>query len=1104
MAMFRDVRKDLALPQIEDEVLAQWRDRGIAKKAFAKEGPQDGGVSGKSYVFYEGPPTANGRPGIHHVSARTVKDIYLRYHSMRGYRVLRRGGWDTHGLPVEVEVEKEIGSKGKQDIEAFGIGPFNKRCKESVFRYIQDWNALTERMAFWVDLDRAYFTYDNGYIESEWWILKDFFERGLLFKDFKTTMHCPRCNTSLSSHEVALGMKEDVDDPSVTIKFTLDKAAAVAGGLVGADEARPVHIMSWTTTPWTLPANVACAVKPGETYALVEADAAYGKGETATDLYVVAAVLAAQVFPEDRFRVLKTFPAETLVGLSYAPIMRGQIAEGGDMTRAWTVIADEIVTVEDGTGVVHIATAYGDLEVGQRHGLPVGFSVGLDGNVVNEVHPVGDGFAPGRYAGQFYKQADKNIIKDLGQTGALYRAQRVKHAYPHCWRDDTPLLFYAKSSWYVRTSAVKHKLVSNNNAINWVPDHVRTGRFGRWLENNVDWALSRERYWGCPLPIWESEDGEHHCIGSIKELEELAGRPLTDLDLHRPAVDEVSFVKGGKTFRRVPMTIDCWFDSGAMPYAQWHYPFENHEEFARNFPADYICEAMDQTRGWFYSLHAIATLLTYTGDDKIAPGPLAGRYPDTSSFRNCVVMGLINDAQGRKMSKSRGNTIDPWEVMSDEGCDALRWYIVGTSAPGRSLAFNREDLGAVLRSYFVSLWNCYGFFTLYANLESPDLATPLPVAGRPLVDRWLEAKRNHLIREVTAAYDEYNAFRVVRLMGEFVVRDLSNWYVRRNRNRFWGQTDAEDRRSAFVTLYDALNTAVALMAPIAPYMADHIYLDLATARPGAAESLHLADWPAADAAAIDAQLIADMDLVIRLVELGRSARGSAAIKTRQPLAALHVHLDSDAERDTVSRFAELIKDELNIKDVQLIARGEASEYVSYKLRPNLPVVGRRLGKRIPALKALLDGGTVTAAVVAGILAKRAIELSVDGEAMSFEPDAFLLDVESRSGFATASEGPYLAALDVRLTPALVEEGEIRDVLRHMQDMRKRAGFAVSDRIRIGVTAPDALKGVLERHKARVSRELLCEAFEFVPLPASDHAEDAEVADQPMRVTMARV
>ncbi len=1095
--MFDDVSAAPSFPDMEKDILASWRAGDIQRKAMAKSLP-----GRKPYVFYEGPPTANGRPGIHHVSARAVKDVYCRFKTMQGHRVDRRAGWDTHGLPVEIEVEKQIGSSGKQDIEKYGVAAFNQKCRESVFTYIKDWVTLTERIGFWVDFDRAYVTYENSYIESEWWILKNLWDRGLFYRDYKTTMHCPRCNTSLADHEVSLGMKEDVDDPSAWVKFIADAAELKKRGLIGKDEVREVNLLAWTTTPWTLGANVAIAVAPDTAYALVEAPPFWGApADAAKELYVVAEVLAPTIFAEGTFEIVSTFSEERLAGIGYAPVLRGQEPpEVGAALR--TVLIDSHVDITAGSGVLHTATAYGDLEMGQTHGLPVLFSCGRDGLMLPEVKAPDAGDGPGPYTGVFFKTADKVIVKDLKARGRMFKSERIKHAYPHCWRDDTPLLFLAKTSWYLRTTAVKDRLIANNQAINWQPEHVRDGRFGRWLENNIDWSISRERFWGCPLPVWQSEDGDFECVGSVEELSKLSGRDLSKLDLHRPYVDEITFEKNGKTFTRVGDTVDVWFDSGAMPYAQWHYPFENVAEFESQFPADFISEAMDQTRGWFYSLHAIATLLTYPGDTKTPVGPLAKLVPNTSAFRNVVVQGFINDEHDKKMSKSRGNTVDPWSVLDREGCDPLRWYILAAAAPGKNLAFKRDDIARQHMPVFLTLWNVYSFFVSYANLSKPDLSTRPALKDRPEIDRWMEAKRNQLIIDVTAAMEAYDAAEATRLIAEFVDRDLSNWYVRRNRRRFWGRIDEGDAGSAFAALYDALLTTVKLMAPIAPFFSEALYRNLAKTQPGGAkESIHLDDFPVANAAAIDVTLISSMSLVLDTVYLGRSARAKANLKTRQPLLHAFVRVPRASDRAVIEANAQLIAEELNVREVKALGPDDPAEFVTYSLRPNLVTLGKRLKSKLGALRAVMADPVKSAKLVDAVVAKQLIILDLDGQE-TLEHGDFLLDAADKGGYATSVENGLLVALETALDESLIEEGRVREVLRQLQDMRKKARFAVSDRISLGLTGADAAAFV-ERYGEMLARELLAEAVAAGDVANADLVEPLDVDGLQMTAAVRR-
>lgn len=1096
-ALFDDVPASPAFPALEQSILDHWRAADIQKKAMARSKPGK-----KPFVFFEGPPTANGRPGIHHVSARTVKDVYCRFKTMQGHQVDRRAGWDTHGLPVELEVEKQIGSKSKQDIEKYGIAAFNEKCRESVFTYIKDWVSLTERIGFWVDFDRAYVTYHNSYIESEWWILKNLWDRGLFYKDYKTTMHCPRCNTSLADHEVSLGMKEDVDDPSTWVKFIADSAELKKRGIVAAGETRDVNLLAWTTTPWTLGANVAICVAPETQYALVEAPPFWNApADAGKELYIVASVLAPTIFAEGTFTVVSEFSEERLAGVGYAPVLRGQEpAELGSALR--TVLVDSHVDIAAGSGVLHTATAYGDLEMGETHGLPVLFSAGRDGLMLPDVKAPDAAEGPGPYTGQFFKDADKQIVRDLKQRGRIFRSDRIKHAYPHCWRDDTPLLFLAKTSWYLRTTAVKDRLIANNQAINWQPEHVRDGRFGRWLENNIDWSISRERFWGCPLPIWQSEDGESfECIGSVERLSNLVGRDLKDLDLHRPYVDEITFQKDGKTFRRVSDTVDVWFDSGAMPYAQWHYPFENVDAFEKQFPADYISEAMDQTRGWFYSLHAIAALLTYAGDAKTPAGPLAKLAPNSPAFKNVVVMGFINDEHDKKMSKSRGNTVDPWSVLNKEGCDPLRWYILNAAAPGKNLAFKRDDIAKQQMPVFLTLWNVYSFFVSYANLSKPDLSRKLNLSDRPEIDRWLEAKRNRLIADVTKALEGYDAAEATRLIAEFVDRDLSNWYVRRNRRRFWGRVDEGDAESAFIGLYATLLTLVKLMAPMAPFFADALYRNLARHQPGgAAESVHLDDWPEADAGAIDEKLISSMSLVLDTVYLGRSARAKANLKTRQPLRTAFVRVPSAAGVGIIDANAQLIAEELNVREVKALGPEEEAAFVSYSLRPNLAAVGKRLKSKLGALKALLADDKQVAKLVESVVAKKAVTLDLGGDPETLAPEDFLLDASDRGGYATSVESGLLVALETALDPELIEEGRLREALRQLQDARKKARFAVSDRILLALSGADAAAFVA-KHGETLARELLAESVTVGDLADAEIVEPLDLDDIEMTLAL---
>jgi isoleucyl-tRNA synthetase len=1097
--MFDRVNQNVRFPELEEEIIRFWREHRIFQASLAKPSP------GGSYVFYEGPPTANGRPGIHHVSARAFKDLYPRYKTMRGYHVERRGGWDTHGLPVEVEVEKEIGSTGKQDIERFGIAEFNRLCRDSVFRYIQDWNRMTERIGFWIDLEHAYVTYHNSYMETCWWILKTFWERDLLYEDFKTTMHCPRCNTSLADHEVSQGMREEVDDPSVWPKFPARRKSLIEAGLIEPDETRPVFFLAWTTTPWTLGANTALAVRGDEQYGLFEARPTYAHDQKErTELFILAESLAAGVFGEGNYRALKTFSGARLVGLRYEQILQGRVPEGEDLSRGFRVVADDFVSIEDGTGVVHIAPAYGDLEIGRKHDLPTIFSVDLAGKVYAEVKAPDSTDQVGPYAGMFFKDADRPLTRDLSRRGLMFRSDRVRHAYPFCWRDDSPLLFYAKTSWYIRTTTVKEKLLANNRQINWVPDHVRTGRFGRWLENNIDWALSRERYWGTPLPIWVSADGrERICVGSVAELSELAGRDLSGLDLHRPSIDEVTFERGGQTFRRLPYTIDVWFESGAMPYAQWHYPFENRELLHAHFPADFISEAIDQTRGWFYSLHALATLLTDKGDAGTGrrPGALAEYFPEGSAFKNCVVLGFINDEKGQKMSKTRGNAIDPWAILNEQGADALRWYMYVSSPPEANKNFHPRFVTEVIRDFLLTLWNVYGFFVLYANLDEPDVKTPLEVSERPEIDRWMIAKLHRLIERVTRDLDDYNVTDASRSIAAFVVADLSNWYVRRNRRRFWKSENDTDKRAAYLTLHETLVAVAKLCAPMIPFVSEAIYRNLVlNVDERAPQSVHLADWPEADASLIDDELVEEMDLLIKIIELGRSARSTASIQFRQPLPEILVRVGTEREMLALGRLENQLKEELNVKRISFLDFD--SDFISYMLRPNLPVVGKLLGRRVPEFVRALQSLDARR-VAENVRHSSPTQVRLGDELLEFEPSAFLVDVKSPEGYAAVEEGSYLVALNTTLTPELVMEGQARSVLRFVQNARKKAGLDISDRIALGLKTTGELVSALKAQEEYLKQEGLVDSLVYEPLTEADYTEEVSLDGVPVKITISR-
>lgn len=1029
--MFKPVSPKLDVVALEEGILKFWK----AQKIFEKTDLQRRGAP--EFVFFEGPPTANGKPGVHHVLARAFKDVFPRYKIMRGYHVIRRGGWDTHGLPVEIEIEKRHGFTNKQDIERYGIAKFNAECRKSAFDYIQDWEKLTDRIAFWVDLENAYVTYTNDYIESVWHILKTFWERDLLYKGYKVVPYCPRCGTTLSDHEVALGY-DQASDPSVFVRLPLAE--------------RPdTSLLVWTTTPWTLPGNVAVAAHPEVEYVTVERRLEDGQ----TERLILAQPLLEKVFRGEEVRVLESFKGKKLKGMKYRPLFTFLPPD----KPAYFVVLGEFVTTEEGTGLVHMAPAFGaeDMQAARENDLPVLMTVQPDGTFIPQITP---------WRGMFVKDADPLIIRDLAERGLLFRAETYTHTYPFCWRCHTPLLYYARDAWYIRTSQFKDRMVELNRTINWVPEHIKEGRFGNWLENNIDWALSRERYWGTPLPIWECACGHRECIGSVAELSQKAGRDLSDLDLHRPYVDEVTYPcpKCGGTMRRVPDLIDVWFDSGSMPYAQWHYPFENQDIFRRQFPADYICEAVDQTRGWFYSLHAISTLLM-----------------DSVAFKNVICLGLILDEKGEKMSKSRGNIVDPWDVIQKNGADAFRWYLYTASPPGQERRFSVDLVTNVLREFTLTLWNVYSFFVTYANLDGwqPNQANITPAYTN--LDRWLLSALNTLVRDVTNALENYDVTGATRPIQSFV-EVLSNWYLRRSRRRFWKSESDADKQAAYTTLYTALVTLAKLLAPTMPFMAEELYQNLVCSVDAEApESVHLASWPQANEALIDETLNREMELVMKLVSIGHSARQKANRKVRQPLQEAAFAVGRPDERQVVEKYADLIADELNVKRVRLL--DASSEAATFSLKPLPRQLGQKYGNRFPAIqKAILALDASQAAPV--LLAGQPLSVTVNGETLEILPEEIEVRAEARQGFAVAAEGAYLAALVTELTPELVREGLAREFVRRVQDLRKTASLEVADRICLYVEATPGLRQAIEAYQDYVLTETLTVELNFQAPPES--------------------
>ncbi|WP_027005132.1 isoleucine--tRNA ligase [Conexibacter woesei] len=1014
----RPVESNQSFPQLEEQVLARWRERDVfAESLRIREGAE-------RWVFWEGPPTANGRPGVHHVLARAFKDIYPRYKTMRGHLVERKGGWDTHGLPVEINVEQQLGLHNKHDIERYGIAEFNRKCRESVFEYLEDWNRLTERIGFWVDLDNAYRTLDASYVESIWWALRQIADKDLLYEGHKVVPYCPRCGTALSSHELAQGYR-DVIDPSVYVRFPV---TAAAGPLQAGDE-----LLVWTTTPWTLVSNAAVAVDPELTY--VRARAA-GLDQPV----VLAQALVERVLGADtEVEILDSFPGAALDGVRYEPpfpFISG--AEYGE--RGHTVLLGDFVTADDGTGLVHTAIAFGedDFRLGAQYGLNVVNPVTLEGLYDERIKG---------YEGRAVRDANADLVEDLRASGRLLRAEDYEHSYPHCWRCGTALLYYAKPSWYIATSRLRDQLLAANETVGWHPEHVKHGRFGRWLENNVDWALSRERYWGTPLPVWRAEDGsgEIHVIGSFAELEELSGVKLEDP--HRPYVDDVTFIspKTGAVMRRVPEVIDVWFDSGAMQFAQWHAPFENAERMETSWPADFVCEALDQTRGWFYSLLAVSVLL----------------YGE-SPYKDVVCLGLILDEDGQKMSKSKGNVVDPFAVLDKFGADALRWYFFSSKQPWDGYRFSEETIAEGVRLFLNTLWNTYGFLVLYENAAEGTPAADAPIGEPTDLDRWVLSRLAATVESVTTSLDAFDATTGAREIATFV-DDLSNWYVRRNRRRFW---DGDKR--AFATLRECLVTVAQLLAPYTPFIADEIYDNL----DASAGSVHLTDWPVA--AARDLELESAMATAREAVALGLRARAGAKVGLRRPLGEAVV-VAAGRERAALESLSEIVRDELNVKALRFV--DEADELGSYELKPNYRALGPRFGKNMPLVAAAvagLDADRVAVALREG----RTVGIAVDGHDHELTTDDLLVGLQPLEGFQVEREAGHAVALDLAMSEELRREGWAREVVRAVQNARKDAGLEVSDRIALSLGGDAELVSVAQEFSSLVADEVLATSVSF--------------------------
>ena len=1022
--MYKQVPTSLNFVDREKAVEKFWEDNDIFKKSMEHR------KEGETYTFYDGPPTANGKPHIGHVETRTIKDMIPRYRTMKGYMVPRKAGWDTHGLPVELEVEKMLGLDGKEQIEEYGLAPFIDKCKESVWKYKGMWEDFSRTVGFWADMDNPYVTYDDNFIESEWWALKTIWDKGLLYKGFKIVPYCPRCGTPLSSHEVAQGYKA-VKERSAIVRFKVK----------GED----AYFLAWTTTPWTLPSNVALCVNPEETYLKVKAADGY--------TYYIAKALADKVLGslaeegKAAYEVLETYVGKDLEYKEYEPLYKcaGDAAEK-QKKKAHFVTCDDYVTMTDGTGIVHIAPAFGedDSRIGRNYELP--FVQFVDGK--------GDLTAETPYAGKFVKDADPLVLKDLDAEGKLFDAPKFEHDYPFCWRCDTPLIYYARESWFIKMTAVKDDLVRNNKTINWIPASIGEGRFGNWLENIQDWGVSRNRYWGTPLNIWECECGHQHSIGSREELYKMSGNEKAKtVEFHRPYIDEITITcpECGRQMKRVPEVIDCWFDSGAMPFAQHHYPFENKELFEQQFPANFISEAVNQTRGWFYSLLAESTLLF-----------------NKAPYKNVIVMGHVQDENGQKMSKSKGNAVDPFNALETYGADAIRWYFYTSSAPWLPKRFSGKAVQEGQRKFMGTLWNTYAFFVLYANIDNFDASKyTLEYDKLPVMDKWLLSKLNSTVAEVDSNLDQYRIPEAAKALQDFV-DEMSNWYVRRSRERFWAKGMEQDKINAYMTLYTALVNICKAAAPMIPFMTEDIYQNLVRSNDASApESIHLCDFPVVNKDHIDKKLEEDMEDVLDAVVMGRACRNEAAIKNRQPISRMYIKADF-----TLSEFyQEIIEDELNVKEV--VFTDDVRDFTSYTFKPQLRTVGPKYGKQLGGIQkhlAALDGN----AAMDELNADGALKFDVDGVAVELTKDDLLIDMAQKEGYVSQEDNKMTVVLDTNLTPELVEEGFVYEIISKIQTMRKESGFEVTDHIRVSINGNDRLSEIARKNKDAISGKVLAD------------------------------
>ena len=1032
--MYEKVSTKLDFTSREEKVLKFWKENEIFEKSIEEKKDLP------TYTFYDGPPTANGKPHIGHVLTRVIKDMIPRYQTMKGHKIIRKAGWDTHGLPVELEIEKELGIDGKEQIEAYGLDPFIRKCKESVWKYKGMWEEFSNKVGFWADMDNPYVTYHNTFIESEWWALKKIWDDGLLYKGFKIVPYCPRCGTPLSSHEVAQGYKT-VKEHSAVVRFKV----------IGED----AYFLAWTTTPWTLPSNVALCVNPDENYCKVKAADGYTYYMAEALLDKVLGGMAEKLVKEEKiaegtpaYEILETYKGKELEGKEYEPLFEctkeyvAKLPQKGHY-----ITCDSYVTMSDGTGIVHIAPAFGedDANVGRKYDLPFVQFVDGKGDMTKETP----------YAGLFVKDADKPVLVDLEKAGLLFDAPKFEHEYPHCWRCDTPLIYYARDTWFIKMSAVKDRLVKNNNTVNWIPEGIGKGRFGAWLENVQDWGLSRNRYWGTPLNIWECSCGKRHAIGSIEELKSMSDNCPDDIELHRPYIDAVTIKcpDCGGEMKRVPEVIDCWFDSGAMPFAQWHYPFENQDIFEDNFPADFISEAVDQTRGWFYSLMAISTLLF-----------------DKAPYKNVIVLGHVQDKDGQKMSKSKGNAVDPMDALNKYGADAIRWYFYSNSAPWLPNRFHEDAVVEGQRKFMGTLWNTYAFYVLYANIDEFDPTKyTLEYDKLSVMDKWLLSKLNSMVKSVDDNLGNYRIPEATKALAEFV-DDMSNWYVRRCRERYWAKDMPQDKINAYMTLYTALVTLCKAAAPMIPFLTEDIYQNLVrTVDKNAPESIHLCDFPEVNESMIDPELEASMDEVLKVVVFGRAARNTANIKSRQPIANMYIK----AAKTLDAYFVDILRDELNVKNVEF--KEDLSAFTAYSFKPQLRTVGPKYGKHLNAIKEYLanvDGN----AAMSELKANGVIKFTADDTEIALAEEDLLIDVAKMEGYVTEGDNYVTVVIDTTLTPELIEEGYVREVISKIQTMRKDSDFQVTDRIKVYVTGNAKIADVMEKNADEIKRVVLADAF----------------------------